>query len=530
VSFRHALVQDVAYESLPFSRRRLLHGAVGRYLEALPSPADHAVLVHHYRLAGDSPRTRLHAVRASESSVAAYANLEAVDYLSVALAATRAPTSGEAAIRSRLEELMGDSMVTLFRHREAVECFLRARRRWMSEGVREAAGQSLDALAPIDDLRSRETLLCWKLAVSLERGLSEYSRALRWLEKGEEALPSGHKGLQARLLATKGAILTWLGRFREAVGVGEEGLSLARMEDDPTLLAYALYVLANAYAGLGMLDRAEQCDAESVSLYERTGDLAGLARAHVNLASSYFLKGELREALSHSEIGLALHSRVGNIRGVASQHHNVAGALLQLGDVDAALEHVEEALRLRGHEVVDPQVAGFALIIECKARVWSGDLEGAELALEEAFEILKGGDAGDLLDAGIIEAELRLAQGDPRRAEQAASRVLDLARSMEAELNEAQALYMLGRARLANGDPEAAVIGLQASRELAERIGAKYEHAQALAAVAEARAACAMGDPACEVLLGEAIDLFRSMGARYDLEKAVELRDRIARS
>ena len=33
VSFRHALVQDVAYESLPFSRRRDLHGGVGGYLE-----------------------------------------------------------------------------------------------------------------------------------------------------------------------------------------------------------------------------------------------------------------------------------------------------------------------------------------------------------------------------------------------------------------------------------------------------------------------------------------------------------------
>ena len=89
VTFRHALVQDVAYESLPFSRRRRLHDEVAHYLETLGGPLDHAVLVHHYRNAGDAEKTRLHALRASESSVAVYANLEAIDYLAVALAATR---------------------------------------------------------------------------------------------------------------------------------------------------------------------------------------------------------------------------------------------------------------------------------------------------------------------------------------------------------------------------------------------------------------------------------------------------------
>jgi tetratricopeptide (TPR) repeat protein len=121
-----------------------------------------------------------------------------------------------------------------------------------------------------------------------------------------------------------------------------------------------------------------------------------------------------------------------------------------------------------------------------------------------------------------------MAQGDLDRAESAARKVLDLARSMEAELNEAQALYWLGRTQLARGDAEGALDGLQASLELAQRIGAGYEHAQALAALAEARSACTEADPACEDLLAEAIRLFDEMGARYDLAQALKVRDRIA--
>ena len=107
VSFRHALVQDVAYESLPFARRRDLHRRVARYLETTTTLPDHGVLVHHYRLAGDVVKTRFHALRASESSVTVYANLEAVDYLSIALATLKSRTPHDACLRSPIRGAHG---------------------------------------------------------------------------------------------------------------------------------------------------------------------------------------------------------------------------------------------------------------------------------------------------------------------------------------------------------------------------------------------------------------------------------------
>ena len=189
VTFRHALVQDVAYGSLPFSRRRVLHGRVARYLEAVQTVPDHSLLVHHYRHAGDAEKTRLHAVKASESSVSVYANLEAIDYLAVAVGTARGRSPRDACYRSRFEELMGDSFEILARHDEAVACFSRARRRWVSSAARRISEEALRELAPIDDADDRDSLLCWKIAVSLERGRSAYNRALRWLDRGAAALP-----------------------------------------------------------------------------------------------------------------------------------------------------------------------------------------------------------------------------------------------------------------------------------------------------------------------------------------------------
>ncbi len=346
-TFRHALVQDVAYESLPFARRRHLHWQIARYLEAVQEPPDHAVLVHHYERAGDAEKTRLHALRASESSVAVYANLEAVDYLRLALQATKGRSSADAAGRSRIDELIGDSLVTLARDDEAVAHFSTARRRWRSPSVRSVADDALRQYAPIDDSAARDSLLCWKIAVSVERGQSAFKRALGWLATGQTALPPGRSGLAARILVTKGGLLSRLGRFREAVELGEEGLTLARKVGDKSLQAYALTLLDQAFTGLGLLERAIECDQEAIALYEEVGDLVGQGMSQANLAVNYLFMGEFRAAFDHNELSLALFARIGNIKGVAIQHLNIGGVLLQMGELEGALEHLEECLHLR---------------------------------------------------------------------------------------------------------------------------------------------------------------------------------------
>jgi len=61
--FRHALVQQVAYDSLPFARRRELHGIIARFIERTSEQPEDGLLVHHYRHADDRPELRVHATR-----------------------------------------------------------------------------------------------------------------------------------------------------------------------------------------------------------------------------------------------------------------------------------------------------------------------------------------------------------------------------------------------------------------------------------------------------------------------------------
>lgn len=82
--FRHAIVQDVAYESLPFGQRRQLHRAVAEWYET-HRPEDMAalapLLAHHWDRAQEPARAVPYLELAGRRAVESFANREAIGFL-----------------------------------------------------------------------------------------------------------------------------------------------------------------------------------------------------------------------------------------------------------------------------------------------------------------------------------------------------------------------------------------------------------------------------------------------------------------
>ena len=90
--FRHALVQDAAYDSLLKADRRRFHRAVGEALERLyPERLDEIApaLERHFNEAGDDERALRYATLAGDSAFGRSASQEAVFYYRRALALRR---------------------------------------------------------------------------------------------------------------------------------------------------------------------------------------------------------------------------------------------------------------------------------------------------------------------------------------------------------------------------------------------------------------------------------------------------------
>lgn len=88
--FKSSLLRDVAYESLLKAQRVLYHRKIAEFLESLLEAkawtANYALLAHHYAGAGDMEKELHYTLKAAEQALSVYANNEAVDYYTYALA------------------------------------------------------------------------------------------------------------------------------------------------------------------------------------------------------------------------------------------------------------------------------------------------------------------------------------------------------------------------------------------------------------------------------------------------------------
>ena len=98
--FKHAVIQDVAYESLLVQRRQALHGAIGEaieelYVDRLEEQA--AILAYHYARSVHQDKAVVYALLAGDRAARLYARAEATTYYEQALTMARAlPASPEA--------------------------------------------------------------------------------------------------------------------------------------------------------------------------------------------------------------------------------------------------------------------------------------------------------------------------------------------------------------------------------------------------------------------------------------------------
>jgi class 3 adenylate cyclase len=86
-SFKHALIRDVAYATLPRAKRRSRHAAVARFVEQDAGELDAvaAFLAHHWREAGDVDRALDYFLTAAERASRGWAKEEAVQFYDRAL-------------------------------------------------------------------------------------------------------------------------------------------------------------------------------------------------------------------------------------------------------------------------------------------------------------------------------------------------------------------------------------------------------------------------------------------------------------
>ncbi|MEZ5906324.1 MAG: AAA family ATPase [Geminicoccaceae bacterium] len=204
-SFKHALVQDVAYQSLLKSRRQQLHGRVARVLvERFPELAEMApeLLAHHFGEARLPVPAIAYWRIAGERAAARAANAEAVDHLASALRLLpELPEAERPREEVDLQLKLGFVLLALrgFGAEAVGECY------WRALALCEELGERQKGLVARFGL--------WRF--HLVRG--EYAAADR-LARELQAAAEQDRSAETRLISdwAVGVVSFWLGRLADA--------------------------------------------------------------------------------------------------------------------------------------------------------------------------------------------------------------------------------------------------------------------------------------------------------------------------
>ena len=413
--FKHIVTREVAYESLPYTTRALLHERLGQFIEQeygeiLEQYVD--LLAYHYDLSHNEAKKREYLRKAGEAAQAAYANEPAIDYYRRLLPLL--PEDEKVAAMLKLGEVL-----------ELVG-------KW-----NEAGDLYQQALSVAEQLGDRlPQARCQGAMGELLRKRGEYMEASAALEQARATFEElGDWAGGGRVLAELGELYRLQGHYADARVTYERSLELARVVT-PGLRSAAR---ATALKGAGTVAAQQGDYVAATNLYEES---------------------------------LAIHRELGAKPEIANLLNNLGIVARYRGDYAAATTLFEESLSLR-RELGDRWGTATSLTNLGRAVHYQGDYPAARLLHQEAFETYralgtKKGTADALTNLGNVVRD----QGDYMVARSLYAESLTLYWELGDKWAITQFLEDLGVLAVAQSEPERALRLAAAAAVLREAISA----------------------------------------------------------
>ncbi len=311
--FRHALIQDAAYQSLSRSTRRQHHRHIARVLE---EHFPHLVkkkpemLAHHYTEAGEVEPAIRYRFRAGQLANQRMAYREALNHLTLALKLLPGLPDAERRLREELQLLMALGVPLAYQHG------------YGSPEMERLCSRIRELFIQVGEELPRTELCFVSLQVHAFVG-AEFQRTLELggllVDMGErqhsqELLSMGHRMMTSSLVS--------YGQMRAAAEHAERVLAslpleleqLRRLatrqglEPRSATLAFASVI----YSVLGQVDKARRYGREAVEWIERIVHPQTLGLVLFYTAMSCRIRGELGEALERVERSIELSREQGN--------------------------------------------------------------------------------------------------------------------------------------------------------------------------------------------------------------------------
>jgi class 3 adenylate cyclase/DNA-binding winged helix-turn-helix (wHTH) protein/tetratricopeptide (TPR) repeat protein len=464
--FRHALTQEVAYDSLLLRRRQRLHAAAGQalehfYAERLEDAYDH--LAYHYSKAEDTAKAVMYLRRFADKAAREHAHVEAVLALQGALAHSERLPADREHMRLRLD-------------------------------------------------------LHWQLALSLS-ALGRYQETLERLHQQQDQLAQ----LEDAALAGRYALLqsqtaSYLGDWPQAAQSAEQAVAAAGQVHDDLTLGQAYHVLAMERYWTGQPAQGIDCSQRAIAALGDIGEDYRLGMAHFVLALNAHSLGRFDYAVEAAARAGAIGEALSDRRLQTFAAWTTGWVEATRGAWDAGIMACQRALEISS----DPLNTAFALGWSGYAYLERGDAPAAIPRLEQARQHLHQFGYRRLEGLYItFLGEAHLLCGHLDTARHLVHQGLEIAGETPYRTGTAWAQRALGRMAQADGDLAVAARWLREALSTFTAMQADFEVGRTHLILAEL---AQQQDNRAEIILhlSEAHHLFTTLGVPVYVERTTQ--------
>ncbi len=314
--FRHIVTQEVAYESMPFVTRALLHGSLGHFIErAYQGTLDQYIdlLAYHYERSEELDKKREYLLKAGENAQARYANESAIGYYRRVLSLLPPEEQVEVLLKlGKVLELIGQ-------WKEAEDTYQRA-------------------LELTEQLGNRgEKAWCLEARAELLYKQSNYAEAKDWLNQAQSIfIELSDRAGQAQVFHYSGTMAAQQGSYEDARALYEQSLEIRRQLEDWPRIAALLNNLGIVARYQSDYPRARSLYTEALAIRRRMGDRQMIAATLNNLGNVALDQGDFDAARAFLEEGLSLQRQVGDRFYIANAMNNLANVVRDQGEFETA--------------------------------------------------------------------------------------------------------------------------------------------------------------------------------------------------
>jgi class 3 adenylate cyclase/tetratricopeptide (TPR) repeat protein len=407
--FKHALTQEVAYDSLLLKRRKEIHEEIGKAIEQLyPDRLEelYEMLGYHYSKSENHEKAYHYLVQAGDAAARLYAYAEArLHYARALEALARLPDTED-------------------NHRRRVDTLI------------------------------KQVSSSWR-ADPLEQNLTHLFEAERLAKElpGPDGTPDGDRLRLARIHYWIGRIHYGANKMPEAIGYFQRVLEVAEELDDPELLAIPSLTIGAVMVVQGHLGKGMALLSKAIPASAQMGKWPEWARAVGHRSYALSMSGDCALGVAEAQRAVARAEEISSLGEIAMSNAFLSAAYLYAGDMPHAIE--------AGRKTVEAGEQSKERMFVCLGNAWrawaegrAGDFEAAADSMARSQAILEelGGQiiAADWI--ATINAEIALGMGRIEEAIALAERAIGIAQKMGGIFAEGLARQVQGQA-LAAVDP-----------------------------------------------------------------------------